>query len=217
MEKDKDQAILTQIARHVGLDNKDILEIGCGDGRVTAMLARNNCRITAVDPDEQSIVEAEKKLPGVDLRVGGGESLPFDDKSFDTVVFTLSLHHHQHMDKALNEASRVLRDNGIILVIEPVSDDNINEICYLIKDEALELSQAQEALKRCGLKERGREHFIAEWEFENEDELFGYLAEYGERDITRSETARIREILGKRLNQRPIPVDDKLVFISLTK
>ena len=77
-----------------------VLEIGCGDGRLTVRLARLGAVVEAIDPDAASIRRARKQrnslLPArlaknVRYRVGEAEHLAFPDESFDRVVFAWSL------------------------------------------------------------------------------------------------------------------------------
>jgi ubiquinone/menaquinone biosynthesis C-methylase UbiE len=76
-----------------------VLEIGCGDGRLTLRLARLGAIVEAIDPDAASIRQARRQmraLPAhlarhVRCRVGQGERLDFPDESFDRVLFAWSL------------------------------------------------------------------------------------------------------------------------------
>src|SRR5258708_23308686 len=77
-----------------------VLEIGCGDGRLTLRLARLGASVEAIDPDAASIRLARRtlrralppRLAGkVRCRVGEGEHLHFPDASFDRVLFSWSL------------------------------------------------------------------------------------------------------------------------------
>jgi len=77
-----------------------VLEIGCGDGRLTLRLARLGATVEAIDPDAASIRLARRALRTqlplrlarqVRCRVGQGEHLDFPDESFDRVLFAWSL------------------------------------------------------------------------------------------------------------------------------
>jgi ubiquinone/menaquinone biosynthesis C-methylase UbiE len=76
-----------------------VLEIGCGDGRLTLRLARLGAIIEAIDPDAASIRQARRQLRALPTRlarnvhchVGQGEHLNFPDESFDRVLFAWSL------------------------------------------------------------------------------------------------------------------------------
>jgi ubiquinone/menaquinone biosynthesis C-methylase UbiE len=73
-----------------------VLEVGCGDGRLTLRLARLGATLEAIDPDAASIRVARRQLPRryaktVRYRVGQAEHLNYPDESFDRVVFSWAL------------------------------------------------------------------------------------------------------------------------------
>ena len=99
----------------VDVSGKEVLEIGCGDGRITSQLMGKTKSLVAIDPDLESIAEATIHARGSDVRIGSGEHLEFPSACFDVILFTLSLH-HQDSRLALREAERVLRDQGRVLM-----------------------------------------------------------------------------------------------------
>ncbi len=78
-------------------ERKNVLEIGCGDGRLTLRLASLRPRhIEALDPDPQRIRLARRNQPAryrrrIAFHVGHAESLKYPPGTFDTVVFAWSL------------------------------------------------------------------------------------------------------------------------------
>ncbi len=73
-----------------------VLEIGCGDGRLTLRLARLGAVVEAIDPDAESVRLARQQLPprlarAVRYHLGEAENLKYPDESFDRVVFAWSL------------------------------------------------------------------------------------------------------------------------------
>ncbi len=106
----------------VPFKGKEVLEVGCGDGRTTYWYADLARRVIGVDPSSKAIAEAKKKLPRrlaskVRFRVGGGQALPFADESFDIVFFSFSLccTDASHMGRATLGAWRVLRPGGLLV------------------------------------------------------------------------------------------------------
>ena len=70
-----------------------VLEIGCGDGRLTQRLARLGARVLGIDPDRALIAKARRNLPAryksrVRYAVGSAERLTQKDASFPIVVLS---------------------------------------------------------------------------------------------------------------------------------
>lgn len=91
-----------------------VLEIGCGSG---ALLSRLPCAVrVGIDPAINLLRNSTRQFFGV---LGMAERLPFQDASFDIVYFKDSLHHVEDKTAALNEAYRILKKDGRLVVIEP--------------------------------------------------------------------------------------------------
>jgi ubiquinone/menaquinone biosynthesis C-methylase UbiE len=68
-----------------------VLEIGCGDGRLTRRYAGTAGSVIAIDPDAKAIASLRRELPQVDARATGIEDLRLPDHSIDIVLFAWSL------------------------------------------------------------------------------------------------------------------------------
>ena len=84
------------IERFATLKGRRILEVGCGDGRLTFQYARTAGSVFAIDPDQPSIEDAldEQARLGVrniTFRVGAIERLPARGAPFDVALFSWSL------------------------------------------------------------------------------------------------------------------------------
>jgi len=86
-----------------------ILDLGCGDGILTAKLAAMGCEVIGVDGSAAQ-VEAARKL-GLDARVVDGEKLSFDEE-FDAVFSNAALHWMRNPDAVIAGAWRALRPGG---------------------------------------------------------------------------------------------------------
>ena len=102
-----------------------LLEVGCGPGRLSILLARRyGFDVTGLDLDpamiERARANAERSGNGEGRRpsflVADVSSLAFPDASFDVIVSTLSMHHWTDPTAGLNEIGRVLKPNGRALV-----------------------------------------------------------------------------------------------------
>lgn len=106
----------------------EVLEMGFGTGLNLPHYPEHVRRIVAVDPNPGMNERARRRIEAsrvaVDLRPLGGESLPFPDESFDTVVSTWTLCSIAEVERALGEVRRVLRPGGRFVFLEHgLSDD----------------------------------------------------------------------------------------------
>jgi len=93
---DPDGNEVTALESLIDWANTRVLEIGCGDGRLTVRLAEFGAHVTGVDPDRASIRSARETLPErladrIKYEVGSAGSFKKRRRSFDTVVFSWSL------------------------------------------------------------------------------------------------------------------------------
>jgi ubiquinone/menaquinone biosynthesis C-methylase UbiE len=77
-------------------DGKRVLEIGCGDGRLTWLYAEQAAEVLGVDPEEESIREARRALPDqledrVEFRVADAQALDVPRQRFDIAFLSWSL------------------------------------------------------------------------------------------------------------------------------
>jgi SAM-dependent methyltransferase len=86
-----------------------ILDLGCGDGVLTAKLASMGCDVVGVDSSAPQI-DAARKL-GLDARVMNGETLDFDSE-FDAVFSNAALHWMRNPAKVIAGVKRALRAHG---------------------------------------------------------------------------------------------------------
>ena len=87
---------LAAVKRLANFRSRRVLEIGCGDGRLTRDIAREARSVLAIDPDSESIVAARATLPPpladtVTFRVGAAADLDIPRCSIDLVFFSWSL------------------------------------------------------------------------------------------------------------------------------
>ncbi len=125
------EEFLDKVEKVITLQEKNILEIGCGSGSRSIQIAKRCKHLTAIEPDKNLIDDALKinRADNIDYKIGSAEQLNFPNQAFNIVVFTLSLHHVPvgKMDQAINEAIRVIKHNGYIIFLEPTSDGNFFE------------------------------------------------------------------------------------------
>jgi len=71
--------------------SRRVVEIGCGDGRLTSHYAHIAGSVLAIDPDADAVADLARELPAVDARVIGFDELVLPPESVDIVLFAWSL------------------------------------------------------------------------------------------------------------------------------
>jgi SAM-dependent methyltransferase len=100
-----------------------ILEIGCGEGRVACELLKRGHGVTGLDSDPEVVASAQAR--GVRAVVASWPK--FDSSvSFDAIAFTRSLHHINPLRQAIVRARELLNPNGFLL-IEDFALDDVNQ------------------------------------------------------------------------------------------
>lgn len=106
------------------VQNKTILEIGCGNGEIAVWFAKNGAEVYGIDISDESIAVAKRRsvenetADKTHFSVSPGENTPFQDNFFDIIFISVSLHHLE-VEKALYEFKRILKPNGLLVAIEP--------------------------------------------------------------------------------------------------
>jgi ubiquinone/menaquinone biosynthesis C-methylase UbiE len=208
---------LPKIEEFVQLDGKSLLEVGCGDGRLTALMAGNAGTIAAIDPDENSICAARKNVGGVNFAVGSGEKLEFAAESFDIVLFSYSLH-HQDCTKALPEAQRVAGQNGQILIIEPTFDGEFSRLVSIFEPQ-----EAQLLLRTLNYISSGlfnilrRDRYAVDYPFADENELYDYFITKFATNKEDQAVGKMQEIIENKKTNRPIIIQDVVNMLLIGK
>lgn len=93
-----------------------VLDVGCGTGRLTEILAVRGAKVWGVDASPEMLEVARAKRPrGAGLRLGEAEELPFRDGWFDRAAYALVVHLIDR-PRAFAEAYRVLAPGGRIAI-----------------------------------------------------------------------------------------------------
>jgi ubiquinone/menaquinone biosynthesis C-methylase UbiE len=94
------------------------LDLGCGDGRLTAELRAG--RVTAADVSAVALERARRRLPGGEVvHVEPDAPLPFRDATFELVLLAETIEHVRDVQLLLSEARRVLVPRGLVAVTTP--------------------------------------------------------------------------------------------------
>jgi ubiquinone/menaquinone biosynthesis C-methylase UbiE len=91
-----------------------LLDIGCGTGLFVEKYIKNGGCGTGLDISRGMVAKARRRLPGCEFLVGTGESLPFDDNTFDAVSSVLVFSYVKDPDAMLSEVYRVMQPGGSV-------------------------------------------------------------------------------------------------------
>jgi SAM-dependent methyltransferase len=100
-----------------------VADLGAGEGLVSQLLARRAERVWCIDNSSKMVEvgsELAKKngLANLSYKLGDIEQVPLPDKSVDLAILSQALHHAAHPQTAVNEAWRILRPGGQLLVLD---------------------------------------------------------------------------------------------------
>lgn len=102
--------------------NKIVLDIASGEGYGSFLLSKNAAKVFGVDIDEKSINHAKAKYAfskNIEYKVGSTDAIPLNDKSVDVVISFETIEHHDRHDLMMQEISRVLKTDGVLLISSP--------------------------------------------------------------------------------------------------
>lgn len=100
-----------------------VADLGAGEGLVSQLLARRAERVWCIDNSPKMVevgTELAKKngLANLTYKLGDIEKVPLPDKSVDLAILSQALHHATHPQTAVNEAHRILKAGGQLLVLD---------------------------------------------------------------------------------------------------
>lgn len=111
----------------------DILEVGCGNGRLSLKLADTARSVTGIDIDSRLIDFANKysganQIANIKFQEMSTDHLDFEDCTFDLVLMPWMLHQVQDRKRALSEVRRILRPGGKLIVFALFGDCDYDRI-----------------------------------------------------------------------------------------
>lgn len=109
-----------------------ILDLGCGTGTLLQSLLPlvRDAKLVGLDPSAEMLSVARQKLPdSVELQRGNADSLPFSSESFDLVISTNAFHYFRNPSQAIQEAKRILKPHGRLVITDWCHDYLTCRIC----------------------------------------------------------------------------------------
>lgn len=118
-----------------------VLDVGCGPGAFTAILAETAREVIGLDISQAWVDAADRTfaargITNASAALGSGTALPFESASFDAVTLVDVIHHLDEPEPVLKEVRRVLAPGGLLLVFEPNKlNPLLTLMCVLDKNE----------------------------------------------------------------------------------
>lgn len=101
-------------------EGMSILDVCCGNGLITSLVAKKGCSIVALDLSNEMLTRAkEQQIPNIQYVQGEASALPFISHFFDAAYCLGSLHllpSQVHAEAAIKELHRVTKPGGNILI-----------------------------------------------------------------------------------------------------
>ncbi len=100
---------------------KDVLDIACGEGYGSDLLAEAARSVTGVDISQEAVAHAKINYSrnGLTFQTGSATDVPLANSTVDLVVSFETIEHLQDHDKMMSELRRVLRKRGVLLISSP--------------------------------------------------------------------------------------------------
>ncbi len=136
-----------------------IADLGAGEGMVSQLLARRAEKVWCIDNSPRMVevgseLARKNGLSNLVYKLGDIEAVPLPDQSVDLAILSQALHHAQHPQTAVNEAVRILRPGGQLLVLD-LKDHTFEKAHELYADVWLGFKESSlhGFLKKAGLKQ----------------------------------------------------------------
>lgn len=100
-----------------------IADLGAGEGLISQLLARRAEQVWCIDNSPRMVevgseLAAKNGFANLTYKLGDIESVPLADKSVDLAILSQALHHASHPQRAVDEAFRILRPGGQVLILD---------------------------------------------------------------------------------------------------
>ena len=100
-----------------------VADLGAGEGLISQLIAHRAERVWCIDNSPRMVevgTELARKngLANLAYKLGDIENVPLPDRSVDLAILSQALHHANHPQTAVNEASRILRPGGQLVVLD---------------------------------------------------------------------------------------------------
>jgi ubiquinone/menaquinone biosynthesis C-methylase UbiE len=117
------------LARHVPVSCREALEVGCGTGSFSRLLAKSSERVLALDLSPNMIRVAQERsaqFSNIDFRVADFLELELPAETFDCIA-TIATLHHLPMKETLARMKNALKPDGVLLVLDLFQPEGLHD------------------------------------------------------------------------------------------
>ncbi len=124
---DEDTVLLAETLQKLFIDSMNVLEVGCGSGLISILLAKNNA-VTALDINEDAVKAAEEnaKANNVEIKAIKSDLFAEINDSFDIIVFNAPYLAPDELDKYLAKERKNLIDDNVIEIFLRQLPEHLN-------------------------------------------------------------------------------------------
>lgn len=180
------------------LENKIILDVGCGEGYFSLEMAKKGANIVGIDISEKMIEKCKKKKQqnptlNINFVSCSAENTPYKNETFDIVVCLELLEHVLNPNLLMKEISRVLKPEGMLFLGTPRKQTMIEKIIGYLFYFIFDFEQVRKfinknklsdiSIKSCGLRITDEELVKELKRLKLPDNFSEHLREYNNNDI----------------------------------
>mgnify|MGYP000095150594 CR=1 FL=1 len=126
------------ILKYLGGEGKKVLDVGAGTGKYSGYLYDKGYDVTSVELVKHNLMTIKKNYPYIPSYIGNALDLSrFDDNSFEAVILFGPMYHlisNEDKIKALSEAKRIVKENGLIFISYYMNDYAIMKHGFIDKN-----------------------------------------------------------------------------------
>ncbi len=156
----KARELVASARRQLGsLEGRTILDVGCGIGLMSRYVGEHFGKLSGIDIAPGVVERAAEKCPDGAFQLYDGQTIPYEDRSFD-VVFTVCVMHHvppAQWSSLVKEMARVLKPGGLLFIFEhnpynPLTRRAVNHCPFDADAVLLSKSKSSALLRQAGLE-----------------------------------------------------------------
>ncbi|HVS90639.1 MAG TPA: class I SAM-dependent methyltransferase [Mucilaginibacter sp.] len=117
-------------------EDKVVLDIACGEGYGSKLIASKAREVIGVDIDGETIKTAQSKYKASNLsyKQGSADKMPIPDSSVDLVASFETIEHHDKHDEMMQEVKRVLKPGGSLIISSPEKTGEVSFNEFHVKE-----------------------------------------------------------------------------------